>query len=445
MDILSYLLELLQQSKQVGITGLGTFYKKKFPGRYDKEKQSFLPPGYTLQFSSAVKEEDALVNFISSKRNISVEDSRQSIAQFVDEINKKLEVEHEAVLENTGRLFFTEHEGLSFEPSKNIHYGSEFYGLPTVAEPEIISKEVKSDLSDTEQGEEVYEEIAEAPTANRQAEKVEEAEQIHPVIENVELDEVHDDLKNTLKHTENEVDVPEPIKKQHQEHPNRFGHKPESEEAHKSPDQIHKEEPVIQAPEFIKEQHAEHPNRFGHDPLTDEPITEESKSIWPKIWIGALILLAIALAVYFLKPELFNSTAKVETKPTVLIDSPKVEIDSAKIKQDSISKTDSILKANQVVKTDSIKGKPVVSPAYNTGTPSFEIIAASYATIKGATRYIRAVKKAGINARIVDMPGKRQNISIGSFKTQKEAEDQLIILQKKLNGKGFYIQKINTP
>ena len=261
MDILSYLLELLQQRKEVGITGLGTFYKKKFPGRYDKEKQSFLPPSYALAFTSDVENDDALTNFIASERNISVESSSYYISQFVDEVNQKLEVEHEADLQNLGRLYFTEHEGLSFDAAKNINYGSEFYGLPAL--PEIISDQQQTDATDKD--DEVYDEIAEAPNAPIQPK---ETAHIHPIIENVKLDEVEDDLRNTLKHTtksgEEVTDAPDFIKEQHTEHPNRFGHTPEDEEAVRA---LTPEE--IEVPESIVQQHEEHPDRFGHTPESE--------------------------------------------------------------------------------------------------------------------------------------------------------------------------------
>ncbi|RDC55421.1 SPOR domain-containing protein [Pedobacter chinensis] len=491
MDILSYLLELLQQRKEVGITGLGTFYKKKFPGRYDKEKQSFLPPGYALQFTSEVKIDDALASYISSKRNISSESADYYIAQFVNEITQKLEVEHEADLENLGRLFFTEHEGLSFEAAKNINYGSEFYGLPAL--PETVIEEPK-DI--TAEEEEVYDEIAEAPVTPVQPEA---QEQQHPVIETIELDEVQDDLKNTLKHTEkpaeeiieapefikeqhaehpdrfghtpedeaavkaltdHEVEVPESVVEQHEEHPNRFGHTPESEEPKTYihlEDNVKVDEPIIEAPEFIKEQHAEHPNRFGHDPIAENVPGEDHKSVWPKVLTIIFILLVIGGILYFVKPELFNREAEPNPLPPTLVDSPKTEIDTAKAKQDSIAKTDSILKANQVsTQVDSVKKPLVVKPNIDqentrstikkSGTVTFDVIAASYETVQGAERYIKAVKNVGITAKIVKMPGKRQNISIGSFNTQQEAEEQKDILQKKLKGKGFYVQQINnTP
>lgn len=498
MDILSYLLELLQQSKEVGITGLGTFYKKKFPGRYDKEKQSFLPPGYTLQFSKEVKDEEALASFISSKRNLSLESAKYYISQFVEDVNKKLEIEHEADLENTGRLFYTEHDGLSFEPSNDINYGSEFFGLPSIVETVHPPEEVIPPAQ-KEDEEEVYDEIAEAPS--KQNDKIEETENVFPVVENVELDEVQDDLKNTLKHSEksseNEIEVPEFIKEQHEENLDRFGHTPESEEnlVNTNEEEVvapefikeqHEENPnrfghtpevetpktyinlhdevvstkevvpheeIIEAPEFIKEQHAEHPNRFGHDPLLDEQTEAESKSVWPKIFIGILILIVIGAIVYFINPELFNPIAKIEKSPTpaVIIDSPKVVIDTNKAKQDSIAKTDSILKANQVsTKKDTVKKvavvptKPVV-PVTKTGTLSYEIIGASFKTTKKAKQFVQQMKGYGIVAKIVPIEGPYKKVSIASFKTEKEALEARPALSKKVRIKELDIKQINTP
>ncbi|WP_426325324.1 SPOR domain-containing protein [Pedobacter sp. R-06] len=608
MDILSYLLELLQQRKEVGITGLGTFYKKKYPGRYDKEKQTFLPPGYTLQFSAELPEEDALANFISAKTNITTEDARNHIAQFVEEVNQKLELDHEAELQNTGRLFFTE-QGLGFEPVKNMNYGSEFYGLPSLAETAI--EEIKTDSP--QQEEEVYDEIAEAPVVPS---PFENKSYRAPVIENVELDEVKDDLKNTLKHTENaskeiteapefikeqheehpnrfghtpeseaensaaeqhvietpesakaqeeieevantieevseveniateqpaietpesdetqeeieevanateEVEVPESIVAQHEEHPDRFGHTPESEveniaaehqtietpesddvqdeviatENTSAPEEINtvevpetivpqtepssrfslrseieepktyinledetkKEEPVIEAPAFIKEQHAEHPNRFGHDPIEHGDETRQGMSTWLMITIAVLALAVIAAITYLVKPELFTGETTEAVKPAqLIIDSPKVVVDTLKAKQDSIAKTDSILKANQVQKNaDTVKkteAKPVVKPTVetpkenkivpNTGPSTFYVIAASFQSEKKALVFIKQMEKIGLNAEIAKVPGRLKKVSIASFTSEKEAKEQKDILQKKLKGKGYFVQQ----
>jgi nucleoid DNA-binding protein/antibiotic biosynthesis monooxygenase (ABM) superfamily enzyme len=616
MDISSSLFELLQQHKEVGIASLGTFYKKKYPGRYDKEKQSFLPPGFTLQFSHEVREEDLLPAYISSKQNISIGSASHYITQFVEETTERLARENEAFLTGIGRLYFTEHEGLSFEPAQNITYGSEFFGLPALAETSVAEGELNS-LKDDEP--ETYDEISEAPSVPFNHINPVEQEVKHPEIENIELDEVKDDFKNTLKHTLpaneiteapdfikeqhaehpnrfghapedeevarpitdteaepanlNETDgnlerdskpehpvtaAPQFIQEQHTEHPNRFGHTPEDEEAVKAitnaesqsanseeeateelkaeepvieaPDFIKEqhaehpnrfgnspaseneniseksentvppaitapghiesiithqedpnrfrfgytpetdkpktyinleedsqtEEPVIEAPQFIKEQHAEHPNRFGHDPMIQEEETPKGMSTWLKVAIVVLVLIIIAAITYLVKPELFTGQSAPAAAVSTVVDSPTVAIDPMKAKQDSIAKTDSILKVNQVQqKADTITKaveKPVIKPVAetpketkvvsNSGSSTFDVIAASFQSEKKALVFVKQMEKIGLKAKIANLPGRLKKVSVASFKTQREAEEQKAIIQKRLKGKGFFVQQV---
>lgn len=455
MDILLYLSELLQQQASVGIADLGTFYKKKFAGRYDKEKQSFLPPGYTLQFTASLKDENLLPDFISAKRNISKESAEYYISQFVEETNQKLEVEHEAVLENIGRLFYTEHEGLSFEPFKNINYGSEFFGLPNVVETQLVDEPQKVSIIEKNlepiaeiSGQEIFEEIAEAPTPVEEDKKTKE--QLLPVIENIELDEVKDDLKHTLPHNEDIeiVDIEhEEVKTPASEEPKTY--------VNLNDDDVAKQ-PISEAPEFIKEQHAEHPNRFGHDPLADEFVQEEEKSVWTKVWVGVATLIVIAAIIYFAKPYLFNKSEKIIATPdTIAVDTLKTEkVGSARIKQDSIAKTDSILKANQVQsKIDSQKAKSgatvtqqkPIEMLQKTGVTTYEVIGASFKTTKKAELFIEQMKGYGLKAKIVPIEGPYRKVSIASFKTEKEALDARPDLSKKIKIKELDIKQINTP
>ncbi|MCX2574598.1 SPOR domain-containing protein [Pedobacter sandarakinus] len=504
MDILLYLFELLQQQKEVGLVGLGTFYKKKYPGKYDKEQQMFLPPGFTLQFKADVSEDKALAEYIVQKRNISTDSANYYISQFVEKINAQLAQDHESVLENIGRLFFTEHEGLSFEPATRINYGSEFFGLPALNDIGVEEAADRNDETPT------YDEIGEAPIhpINIESKTTDEASAF-PVIENVSLDEVEDDLKHTMQHLqdqdeqseapafikaqheehpnrfghtpENELDgvqpavheqndAPDFIKEQHAEHPNRFGHTPEDEVAVKAiSDAQHLEaqveqpktylhleddkeqvKPIVQAPGFIQEQHAEHPNRFGHDPTLDEPENDQPKSVWPKILLAFLVILLIAVGIYFFSPNLFSPEEGIKNSPQVIstpIDSAKLPVDSAKAKQDSIAKTDSILKANQITTAVNDTSKAEAAKVKNAnaiGKPMYHVIAVSYETEAAALRYIQKVKKIGLNATIAKMEGKRKKVSIASYATKAEAEKQKDILQKRLRGEGFYVKEIKN-
>ena len=154
MDILQYLIELLKTRKQIGIEGLGTFYKKKTPGRYDAETHSFLPPSYALEFSSDVLEHTNLSQYIQTKRGISEDSAKYFISQFVAEIHKGLQ-NGEYVFENLGTLQHTGSQ-LVFTPNQDINIGFDFFALPTVTanvqrvEPTATASEV-AHTNDTSQ------------------------------------------------------------------------------------------------------------------------------------------------------------------------------------------------------------------------------------------------------------------------------------------------------
>ena len=147
MDILQYLLELLKTRKQIGLEGLGTFYKKKTPGRYDAETHSFLPPSYALEFTTELLENTNLAEYIQTKRGISEDSAKYFISQFVAEIQQSLQSES-FTLEHLG-TFVTEDGKLSFNASQDINTGFDFFALPSVtAEVKPIEENVAEETSE---------------------------------------------------------------------------------------------------------------------------------------------------------------------------------------------------------------------------------------------------------------------------------------------------------
>ncbi|MES2419611.1 MAG: hypothetical protein V4541_15615 [Bacteroidota bacterium] len=141
MDVISYLLELIATQKMVGIAGLGTFYKKKIPGRYDSESHSFLPPRYKLEFTAELKEQEVLASFISQKRNISLSSSNHFINEFAENTQSQLADKQQSDLSSLGVLKIINDE-IVFEPASDLETGFDFYGLPPVSEnaARIINK-----------------------------------------------------------------------------------------------------------------------------------------------------------------------------------------------------------------------------------------------------------------------------------------------------------------
>jgi len=175
MDILSYLSVLIQTRKAVGVSGLGTVYKKKLPGRYDAETHSFIPPSYTIDFTPEVKEETILAEFISKKRNVSNDTANYFIDEFSNGILQQLNDRQEADLGDLGKLYQADNE-LRFEPSAQLNYGFDFYGLPVIkAEQEPSAEEIMPETPS------VMEEQAEAPEEPAEEPIIAPEEEVSPL------------------------------------------------------------------------------------------------------------------------------------------------------------------------------------------------------------------------------------------------------------------------
>ncbi len=549
MNIPSSLLKFLQSNVEADLGTLGVFKKKRITGRFDKTKKAFIPPRFELNFhNSGFGKNEAFFDFVAKENDVSIDESKQNIKDFFANIESDLAKNKEVKISGLGKFSSGKDGNINFEADKNLVIDASYFGLPNVNDEEQIPSESKEDLN-----------MKENSPKNL------------PIVENIELDEVKTDLANTLSHVqnadENQVEVPESIKEQHEEHPGKFGSTPHGienveldevttdfantlshlknvegqeteveDERRKTKDESTVEtdderrrtkdentvdtnqdkpkepvvaiessaekahaieqtnvdeekatpivepplseeektavftdvpvdenehlprhnakidetvnvprvqEEIIAVPEAVLEQHEEYPNRFGTDPM--EYPTE--KSIWPKVFVAFIVLLIIGGLVYFFQPNLFNRTTDPIAKTVLPTDSTKTQltaIDTAKFKQDSTAKADSVLKANMVQTgaNDTLTGS---NGAKNNPITTFDVIVASYKYEKDANAYVALMKSKGYDAKIAHMVGTRKKISVASFQTEQEAKKQLIILQRKLRGKGFYVQKIKTP
>ncbi|MBG6234702.1 nucleoid DNA-binding protein [Pedobacter sp. CAN_A7] len=140
MDILSYLASLIQTNNEVGVPGLGTFVKKKSPGRYDAGLHAFLPPSYQLAFDPEVRETGLLAEYVSKQHNLSDASANYHIEQFVAKVKQELEEQLEAAIDPLGRLLLSGRL-ITFLPNEELSLGHQFFGLPTVTEAQATQVE----------------------------------------------------------------------------------------------------------------------------------------------------------------------------------------------------------------------------------------------------------------------------------------------------------------
>ena len=476
MDVLSYLSELIQTRKAVGITGLGTVFKKKIPGRYDAETHSFVPPSYTLDFTTELKEEVILAAYIGKKRNVSSDTATYFISEFSADTHRRLNNDHEAAFAGLGKLVKTD-EQIRFEPAESINYGFDFYGLPVVKDEQELPPEEMTAIQDVEEtpAEETIPAAPAEPEPAATAQPLPPAETEEPTIESVIADntsmeenpgdeETAAAPETAATETEEAQDTPAP--QENRETPaaepvNPFAQYKKNEQQlreeieslnfyrSKSPylkstgpadeDVILKLNNIIAQDDTI----AEVP------PIDPYPVypsqAEENKTmpVYVKVLLSVVILVLMMGIVYFLKPELFSSLTGKSSAPAkpLQLSPPKQAQASSQV--DSPGAADSIQKSGAALPavTEDTIIKPMPSVTADTATV-YEIIGASMHDQKEADNFIALMKRSGINAKVVtNMSGKRLKMSIATLKDEKSAKEELDRLSKKLKIPGIYIYR----
>lgn len=448
MDVLSYLSELIQTRKAVGIYGLGTVLKIKLPGRFDADTHSFVPPSYTLDFTAEVKEETSLADFISKKRNVSAETAKYFVNEFSAALVKQLNDQHEADLGNLGKLVKSG-DTLKLIPAKEINYGFDFYGLPAVKDEQ--ESQVEEIISQTPE----VEEPAALPAEEEPAVLPEEEPTIESVVTDNESQEENPgdhEYKVAEEHVipagidtpaKNEEEVHEEIEALN-EYRSKMPYLKDNGPAN--------EEVVWKLNTTVETVHDK--IKAAADYRFEEPLPvyqeEEPKTMpaYLKILLGILVLAIMLAVAYFVKPEWFTAlTGKnnAATTKAVIPPAPKpavLQTDTAKLK-DSAAKVIPVVTSSAVKDSSSkVKTAPVaaVNPA-DTATV-YEIIGASMHDQKEADSFIALMKKSGINAKVVtNMSGKRLKMSIATLKDEKSAKLELDRLSKKLKIPGIYIYR----
>ncbi|WP_199141174.1 hypothetical protein [Pedobacter sp. ASV12] len=432
MDILLYLTELLQTRKTVGIVGLGTLYKKKTPGKYDATQHAFIPPSYTLAFTTELKEQEELANFISLRRNISIESSNYFIGEFAEQLQAKLHDHQEADLEPIGKLKLVNGE-IVFEPEAESSFGFEFYGLPTLADlkqQDVAPAETlvqADDLAQIEEENRLEEENPGDGTTDQPLAHIE------TVVDDSEVGAGASVQENNIEAESDEQSVQEEIAAVTP--PAYIREEEQTTETVREPvtvDEAPKIETVEVADKQAEVQFA--PNQHT-EVYTEEEEPKKGMPFFMKILIILLVIIALGAIAYFINPVFFNRYLKKNFEGAHDQNVPSAPLDTLK-KQVDTAKADSLAKNNALVTL----GKDSV--AIDSNVMVYEVLIASVKTDKVADKIIANLATRKITGKKVRLSKTRINISAGTFTNPVLAKKYEDSLQKALKDPGIYTQSI---
>lgn len=136
MEIGLYIAELLGEQDEVSVAGLGTFFKERVAGTFDKPSNLFYPPSYHLSFKKDVFSFSGLSEYISRKRNFSISTSEELIKKFSETILNVLNGSDAVEINHLGS-FYKINDQLTFKPSDSFGIADKFYGLKPIPEHNI--------------------------------------------------------------------------------------------------------------------------------------------------------------------------------------------------------------------------------------------------------------------------------------------------------------------
>ncbi|MUP45171.1 SPOR domain-containing protein [Gramella sp. BOM4] len=152
MNISTHIQDLLFRYECVVLPGFGAFLSQRQSAYIDKNTREFYPPNKQISFNrQLIKNDGLLVNYIAEVEGVSYNVAKNMIQEFVYDLENSLQNESQAELANIGRLFLDKEDKLQFEPSSNINFLTQSFGLESFKTSEISREVYRKQVEELEQ------------------------------------------------------------------------------------------------------------------------------------------------------------------------------------------------------------------------------------------------------------------------------------------------------
>jgi len=152
MKIEFYISQLLYRYQCVAVPGFGAFLTEIQSARLNESAMAFYPPRKLVSFNFHLKNNDGLLaNHISQYEKISYEEAIKNIEATVAGWKFALQQGQAILLKNIGQLSLNSEQNLVFEPSDNLNYLTDSFGLSTFVSPKIQREVYKEEVEALEE------------------------------------------------------------------------------------------------------------------------------------------------------------------------------------------------------------------------------------------------------------------------------------------------------
>jgi len=125
-----YLKDLLYEYDCVTIPGFGGFIMQLQQARVDQSRQRIYPPSRQPSFNSLLMHDDGLlISRMARSAELSYHDASRQVAEFISDMNKRLELKESIVLKGIGQLEKGPEGAIVFRPDAKANFLPSTYGM----------------------------------------------------------------------------------------------------------------------------------------------------------------------------------------------------------------------------------------------------------------------------------------------------------------------------
>jgi hypothetical protein len=131
MKIDHYIEQLSLNEDCFTLIGLGGFICNSPGAQIRPETHNFIPPARKIVFNSSITNRDfKLENLIAASENISVENAKNAVEHYVNNIQETLSSSNSFEIQNIGRFYKNHSDNLEFEQNTTSNILDDSFGLP---------------------------------------------------------------------------------------------------------------------------------------------------------------------------------------------------------------------------------------------------------------------------------------------------------------------------
>ncbi|AXT18535.1 SPOR domain-containing protein [Flavobacteriaceae bacterium AU392] len=151
MQLENYISDLLYRYECVIVPDFGAFLTQSISAKIEENNNTFYPPKKTLSFNEQLKSNDGLLaNYIAEIEKIPYEIATKKITSKVKSLKSYLAQGETLSFDNIGELVLSNEEKLIFNPSYNLNYLTDAFGLSQFVSPSIIRESLKEEVETLE-------------------------------------------------------------------------------------------------------------------------------------------------------------------------------------------------------------------------------------------------------------------------------------------------------